>query len=78
MPRKLHYGSAAGHGLAAMSLAAAISCAVSGEARASAPPAEPGAALSARVAALAARINLADPTLARDLTPERKITQWRN
>ena len=78
MPSKFHSGSIAGQGLAVISLAAAISCTAAGGARASPSPAQAGAALSARVAALAAQITLVDPTLARDLAPERKIAQWRN
>jgi hypothetical protein len=77
MPCKLDGGST-GQGLAIASLVAAISCAAAGEARASLPRTEATAALSTRVAALAARINHGDPTLARVLAPEQKIAQWRN
>ena len=71
----------AGHAAAIASLVAVVACALAGDALARQSPAEPAVAepeLAARVAALAERIRIVEPTLVRELPPEVKIAQWRN
>jgi hypothetical protein len=68
------------HGTAVVSLAAVVACAFASDALASSSAAEPRAGerdLSTRVATIAERIRLVDPTVLRDL-PLEKIAQWRN
>jgi hypothetical protein len=66
---------------AAVSLVAAVACALSGEAMASWPAAETkvGALeLSARVATIVETVRLGEPALLRDLPLTTKMAQWRN
>jgi len=70
-----------GQGTAVVSLVAALTCACAGNALASRPSAapEPGeAGLSARVAAVAKRVQAIEPTLLRDIGNSRILAQWRN
>jgi hypothetical protein len=63
------------------SLVAAVACVWASDGLASRPTVEPldhDQELSARVAAIVERVRGVVPTLVRDLTPETKITQWRN
>ena len=66
---------------AVVSLVAALTCAFANDAAASRPAAAPNRSeteLSARVAALAKRLQALEPTLLRDLENSPKIAQWRN
>ena len=79
MSGKVHGASNLGSDAAAISLVAAISCALAGDALASSPPpAAKGADVSARIAALVQQINGSEPALVRDLGAGRKFVQWRN
>jgi hypothetical protein len=70
-----------GQGSAALSLVAVLACALASDALASPTPAAPSMGerdLSERVATIIERIRIVEPTLLRDLPPDRKIAQWRN
>ncbi len=70
-----------GNGTIVASLVAAVACVLANDALASRSSAEPGVGeqqLSTRVATIVERIRLVDPTLLRDLPPDKKIAQWRN
>jgi hypothetical protein len=68
-------------GTLVVSLVAAITGVWASDALASRATAEPRVGeqeLSTRVATIVERVRLIDPTLVRDLPPEKKMAQWRN
>jgi hypothetical protein len=81
MSNDLDPRSSLSKGTVVASLVAAVTCALASDALASRLPPDrciSGQELSARVAAIVEHIRLANPTLVRDLPPQKKIAQWRN
>lgn len=74
-------GPALVQGSAVVTLAAAVACALAGDAFASRVPTQLTAGepeFSARVSTIVERIRLGEPSLLRELPADAKIAQWRN